>query len=82
MEYMHKLLQVNARVLPVTTDRAYIQAKLADGKIIEKQDNISNIAGYSSRIIELSLMSDSRDARHQKHIANTINEADYIILSP
>jgi uncharacterized cofD-like protein len=82
MEYMHKLLQVNARVLPVTTDRAYIQAKLADGTIIEKQDNISNVAGYSSRIIELSLMSDSRDARHQKHIANTITEADYIILSP
>ena len=82
MEYMHKLLQVNARVLPVTTDRAYIQAKLADGTIIEKQDNISNVAWYSSRIIELSLMNNSRDARHQKHITNTVTDADYIILSP
>jgi len=27
-------------------------------------------------------MNDSQDAKHQKHIAKTIREADYIILSP
>jgi len=37
MDYMHKILQVEAKVLPVTTDRAYIQAKLADGTIIENK---------------------------------------------
>jgi 2-phospho-L-lactate transferase/gluconeogenesis factor (CofD/UPF0052 family) len=43
MEYMHKLLEVRANVIPVTTDKAYIQAKLKDGSIIESQDNISNV---------------------------------------
>lgn len=82
MQYMHILLEVQWNVLPVTTDRAYIQATLADGRVIEKQDNISNVAWYSSRIVHLSLMPGSHDARHQDTIATVIQDADYIVISP
>jgi 2-phospho-L-lactate transferase/gluconeogenesis factor (CofD/UPF0052 family) len=41
--YMHDLLCVHSKVIPVTTDSAYIQATLKDGSIVERQDNISNV---------------------------------------
>lgn len=42
VDFMHHFLKVRSRVIPVTTDSAYIQAILDDGTIIERQDNISN----------------------------------------
>ena len=56
---MHHFLMVSSHVIPVTTDRAYIQARLTDGTLIEKQDRISNEADYVARIADLSLMPDS-----------------------
>lgn len=56
MESMHELLEVESEIIPVTTDAAYIQATLGNGVTIHKQDNISNVCGYDSRIIKLSLM--------------------------
>lgn len=82
MEFMHQFLMVNSHVIPVTTDKAYIQAHLTDGTIIEKQDRISNDAGYDARIAKLSLMPDSENAVHNNQIADVLHHADYIILTP
>lgn len=82
MEYMHTLLMVWARVIPVTTDAAYIQAHLGNGKIIEKQDNISNVCGYDSRIIKLSLMEGSHGARYAGWLVRALTGVNYIVLAP
>lgn len=82
VNFMHKFLKVGSRVIPVTTDSAYIQAKLDNGRIIERQDNISNNIDYSGRIIELSLMADSKNARHNSELNSVISSADYILIAP
>lgn len=60
VNFMHEFLMVSPEVIPVTIDRAYIQAELTDGTLVEKQDRISNEADYVARIANLSLMPDSR----------------------
>lgn len=79
---MHHFLKVRSRVIPVTTDSAYIQAILDDGTIIERQDNISNNLWYSGRIVKLELMEGSHEARQSKAVANAITAADYIVITP
>lgn len=81
-DFMHEFLKVGSKVIPVTTDSAYIQAKLDNGKIIEKQDNISNNVDYSGKIIELSLMDNSQWARQSPAVDSAITGADYIIITP
>jgi hypothetical protein len=56
---MHDLLDVSAQVIAITIDKAYIEAELENGEIIEKQDAISNIVNYDSKIKSLRLMKDS-----------------------
>ena len=82
MDFMHQFLKVASRVIPVTIDSAYIQAKLDDGTIIERQDNISNNIGYTGRIVELSLMPESETARHNTELNAVISAADYILIAP
>lgn len=82
LRFMHDLLDVSAHVIAITTDKAYIEAKLENGKIIQKQDNISNIADYNSKIQSLRLMEDSHGAKHNFKIDTAILDAQYIILSP
>lgn len=82
MDFMHDFLKVCSRVVPVTTDSAYIQATLDDGTIIERQDNISNNIGYTGRIIDLSLMPGSETARHNQELNSIVSSADYIIIAP
>lgn len=82
MEFMHNFLKVDSKVIPVTTDSAYIQAKLDNGKIIERQDNISNNIDYTGRIVELSLMDGSEHARQSPDVATAITGADYIVITP
>ena len=48
LEVMHEILQVDANIIPVTTQRAYIRAVLGNGEVIESQDRISNVASYSA----------------------------------
>lgn len=79
---MHQLLKVRSKVLPVTTDSAYIQATLDDGSVIQRQDNISNNINYSGRIVNLSLMSGSESAQHSQKVAEVITSAEYIIITP
>lgn len=82
VDFMHQFLKVGSKVIPVTTDSAYIQAKLDDGTILERQDTISNNTDYTGRIVELSLMSGSENAQHSKKVAEVITSADYIIIAP
>ena len=82
MDFMHQFLKVASRVIPVTIDSAYIQAKLDDGTIIERQDKISNNIGYTGRIVELSLMPESETARHNTELNAVISAADYILIAP
>lgn len=82
VEVMNSLLQVRGKVLPVTTQSAYIQAVLENGEIIETQDNISNVCDYSSHIQRLELMQNSKDAKRAGNIDEVIQKSDYIILGP
>ena len=82
LDMMHKILEVQAEIIPVTTQRAYIKAILWNGEVIESQDRISNVASYSSWIADLELMEDSKHAYQHKDVFRAIKKADYIIISP
>ncbi len=82
LKVMHTLLEVPAKIIPVTTQKAYIRAILWNGEVIETQDNISNVAAYSSGIADLELMEDSKHAYQHKDVFKAIKKADYIIISP
>ncbi len=79
---MHEMLKVQAHIIPVTTSKAYIQAVLGNGEVIESQDRISNVAAYTSWIADLKLMEDSRHAYQHKDVFKAIKKADYIVISP
>ncbi len=80
MSFMSKLLQTKARIIPVTKDKAFIEAILENGETIQKQDNISNNDDYHSRITSLSLMDSSKTAKHNEHIDTAILDADFIVI--
>lgn len=82
LDMMHEILEVQAEIIPVTTQRAYIKAILWNGEVIESQDRISNVASYSSWIADLELMEDSKHAYQHKDVFRAIKKADYIIISP
>lgn len=82
IEFMHFLLDVKWDVIPVTTCKAYIKAKLIDWTIIEKQDNISNVANYNSPIQNLELMSCSTEAKPSEKVREAIAWADFIVVWP
>ena len=82
LKFMHDLLDVSAHVIAITTDKAYIEAKLENGEIIQKQDHISNVADYNSKIQSLWLMKDSYGAKHNFKIDTAILNAKYIIVCP
>lgn len=82
ISFMHDLLCVDSKVIPVTTKKAYIRAILWNGDIIESQDRISNVADYNSGIADLELMDCSSDASHNKMVHDTIISSDFIIVWP
>ncbi len=82
VDLMSNWLQVRGKVLPVTTQSAYIQAVLENGEIIETQDNISNVCDYNGEIQRLELMANSKNAQAPDYINQTIQNSDYIILWP
>ncbi|RKW22723.1 YvcK family protein [Candidatus Gracilibacteria bacterium] len=82
LDFMHRLLKVNASVIPVTTKKAFIRAVLGNGEIVETQDKISNEANYSSGIADLELMDSSVDAVHHKKVSKAVEKADFIIIGP
>jgi len=82
LQLMHKLLEVYAQIIPVTTKKAYIRAILWNGEVIESQDRISNVASYTSGIADLELMEDSKHAYQHKDVFKAIKKADYIVIAP
>ncbi len=82
LELMHKILEVRAHIIPVTTQKAFIKAILWNGEIVETQDRISDFASYTSGIADLELMEDSKQAQHHKDVQHSIKKADYIIIAP
>lgn len=82
LDFMHKMLEVEANIIPVTTKKAYIKAILWNWEIIETQDRISNVADYNSWIADLELMEWSKGAVFNKEVYDTIIKSDYIIVWP
>lgn len=80
--YMHEILEVKGKVLPVTLDRATIEAVLENGEVIVSQDAISNIAEYTSSIFQLRLAKGSEKAHHIKTMDEVFSFADDIIIAP
>lgn len=82
IKFMHDLLEVKWKIIPVTMKRAYIKAILWNGEIINNQDRISNVADYNSWIADLELMECSADASHNSQVHNAIINSDFIIIWP
>jgi len=80
--FMHNLLDVKWKVVPVTTKRAYIKAVLGNWEIIKNQDRISNVADYNSGIADLELKECSVDAKHNNQVHEAIINADFIVVWP
>ncbi len=81
MKFMSQLLQTKAKIIPVTKDKAYIEALLEDWTTVQTQDKISNEANYKFKIKELKLMENSKNAKHNEYIDKAILNSDYIIIS-
>lgn len=81
-DFMHEFLEVKWKIIPVTTERAFIKAILENWEIIETQDKISNDAEYTSKIVDFELMDCSKNAKHTNNVNNAIIEADYLIITP
>ncbi len=82
VDFMSFLLDVKWQVLPITTHKAFIQAVLTDGTIIETQDKISNEADYSSKIKKIELMENSKNAKLNAWIKQLVKDADLLIIWP
>ena len=82
IDFMHKLLEVCGKVVPVTTKKARIKAILWNWEIVESQDRISNVAEYSAGIADLQLSDCSTEASHHSQVHNAIMNADYILVGP
>ncbi len=82
LEFMKNLLEVNGEVLPITIDKAWIKAILEDWKIIETQDNISNVADYNSTINKIDFLDENNLPKITGNIKKTIKNSDYIIIGP
>ena len=82
IDFMHKLLEVRGKVIPVTTKKARIRAILWNGDIIESQDRISNVAEYSAGIADLELSDCSTNASYHSAVHETIIKSDYILVWP
>jgi len=82
MDFMSFLLDVKWKIIPVTTDKAFIKAELNNWKIIKTQDKISNVCDYDSSIKKIELMECSENARLNKWVIESIEKADIIIIWP
>jgi len=82
IQFMHTLLEVRGKIIPVTTDKAFIKAILWNGEIVESQDRISNVTSYTSWIADLELMDGSKWTIHHEEVEKVILESDYIIIGP
>lgn len=82
LEYLSEYLQVCWEIIPVTFDRAIIQATLSNGQIIQTQDNISNVADYNDSIKKIELMECSQHAKINRKVLDSLYHTDIIIITP
>lgn len=82
IDFMHNLLEVKGKVIPVTIKKARIRAILWNWEIIESQDRISNVAEYSAGIADLELADCSTWASHDSKVHDSIVNSDYILVWP
>ena len=82
MDFMHNLLKVEAQVIPVTTDSALIEVELENWEVVQTQDAISNWVDYDTPIKEVRLMEESKEAIHNVDIESSLQDADFVIISP
>jgi uncharacterized cofD-like protein len=76
------LLEVKWKILPITTDKAFIFAELWNNELIESQDKISNVANYKAPVNKINLIRNSKEAKLNNWIAEAILGAGYIIIWP
>jgi uncharacterized cofD-like protein len=82
ISFLWGLLEVKGKVLPVTTDEAYIFAELWNNELIESQDKISNVADYKAKIDRINLLRNSKKAKLSEEVREAILKADFIIIWP
>lgn len=83
MDAMHDIFDVDGQVIPVTCDKALIQAITRNGQIVKTQDVISNYPDlYAGPIDKLEFMDGSKDAKMNPLIPSITQDADYIIVTP
>lgn len=82
IKFMINLLEIDDKILPITTDPAYIKAILEDWTIIKNQDNISNIVEYKSKIDHLEIIDSHNLPTITNDVRNAIKNSDYIIIGP
>jgi uncharacterized cofD-like protein len=82
VNFLGGLLQTKWKVLPVTTDEAYIFAELGNSELVESQDKISNVADYKAKIDNINLLRNSKKAKLSDEVRDAILEADYLIIWP
>lgn len=75
-------LEVKGDILAVTCDKAQIEAITECKKTISWQDSISNNVEYDTRIKDMYLDNESKNASIWKDVEKTLFEADYIIVWP
>jgi uncharacterized cofD-like protein len=82
VDFLWWLLEVKWKILPVTTDEAFIFAELWNNELIESQDRISNVADYKASVNQINLIRNSKKAKLNEWIFDAVLEADYIIIWP
>lgn len=82
VQKLSEMCQISGMILPITFDRALIQAELKNGDIITSQDSISNRADYNSPIKKISLVKCSHKAKINPEVLQVIDSADIIIITP
>ena len=80
--FMHDFLKIKFEIIPVTIEKAFIKAILKNWEIIETQDHISNNAEYTSKIVDISLMDCSKNARQNHEVQKAIINSEYLIIAP
>lgn len=83
MHIMQDLLDVSDDILPITQDKALIQAITDHSELVISQDSISNNPdSYTGRIIKMELTSDSLHAKINPEVIEKTKSSSYVILTP
>jgi uncharacterized cofD-like protein len=78
-----KLLKTKGAVLPVTTDKATLYAKLTDGNIISGEHEIDALGqNWDLPVTGITKVWSTPESRVTKEVKQAVEKADYIIVGP